>query len=51
MNFPGDQASKGSSEESESRGSFPADRQAHGSEIAPFPCPRQELRSDIFSYE
>lgn len=51
MNFPGDPASKGSSEDAEGRGSSPADRRAHGSEIAPFPCPRQELHSDIFSYE
>lgn len=49
MNFPGDQASKGSPEESEGRGSLPADRQAHFSEIAPSPCLRQEPHSDIFS--
>ena len=51
MNFPGDQASKGSPGESELGGSLPADRQTHFSEIAPSPCPGQEPRSDIFSYE
>lgn len=51
MNSPGDQASKGSPGESEWGGSLPADRQAHFSEIAPSPCPGQEPRSDIFSYE
>lgn len=52
MNFPGAQASKESpGGESEGGGSLPADRQAHFSETAPSPCPGQEPRSDIFSYE
>lgn len=51
INFPSDHASKGSPEVPAGRGRLPADRQAHCSEIAPFPCPGPEERPDVFGYE